>query len=99
MERVQELLYTIIKELVDHPADVEVERSVDEMGVLLSVHLNQEDMGKVIGRQGMTAKSLRAIMRAVGMKHEARINIKIVEPAGSTFQHEARNVYPADANV
>lgn len=96
MERDQELLYTIIKELVDHPDDLEVERTVDEMGVLLSVHLNQEDMGKVIGRQGMTAKSLRAVMRAVGMKHQARINIRIVEPQGSSFKQEGVHTYPGD---
>ena len=99
MERDQELLDTIIRELVDYPNELRIERSVDEMGVLLSVHLNPEDMGKVIGRQGNTAKALRSIMRAVGMKNQARINIKIIEPAGSTYVHKASDVYPGDINV
>lgn len=95
----QKLLETIIKELVEHTSEARVERTVDELGVLLSVHLNPEDMGKVIGRQGATAKSLRAIMRAVGMKNNARINIKIVEPEGSGRYQEGHDVYPADVRV
>ena len=92
------LLEVIIRELVGFPDEVRVERSVDELGVLLSIYLNPEDMGKVIGRQGMTAKSLRAIMRAIGMKNNARINVKIVEPEGS-HRHEASDVYPGEARV
>lgn len=93
------LLQAIIEELVEYPSEVRVERTVDELGVLLSVHLNPEDMGKVIGRQGLTAKSLRAIMRAVGMKNNARINIKIVEPEGSSRYQDGHDVYPADVRV
>ena len=92
------LLEVIIRELVGFPDEVRVERSVDELGVLLSIYLNPEDMGKVIGRQGMTAKSLRAIMRAIGMKNNARINVKIVEPEGGRM-HEASDVYPGEARV
>lgn len=93
------LLEAIITELVDYPSEVQVDRTVDEMGVLLSIHLHPEDMGKVIGRQGSTAKSLRAIMRAVGMKNNARINIKIVEPEGSVRLQDGHDVYPADVKV
>ncbi len=95
-ERDVMILQTIIRELVEHPEDSYVVRSVDEMGVLLSVHLHPEDMGKVIGRQGITAKSLRAIMRAIGMKNNSRINIKIVEPAGNSRRPEGHDIYAGD---
>ncbi len=72
----------VVKGLVDHPEDVKVNRTVDEMGVLLMLDLNQEDMGKVIGRSGNTAKAIRTLLRVVGMKHNARVNLKINEPAG-----------------
>jgi predicted RNA-binding protein YlqC (UPF0109 family) len=79
----QEFLESIIKTLVDHPEDVKIERKVDEMGVLMMLDINPEDMGKVIGRQGNTAKAIRTLLRIVGMKHNARVNLKINEPAGS----------------
>lgn len=81
-ERDQEFLEFVIKGLVDHPEDVKVNRTVDEMGVLLLLDLHQEDMGKVIGRAGNTAKAIRTLLRVVGMKHNARVNLKINEPAG-----------------
>lgn len=96
MEKDAEILEVLIRELVDNQEDVKVERAVDEMGVLLSVHLNAEDMGKIIGREGTIAKALRTIIRAIGMKNGARVNIKIVEPPGSTFKHDAVNIYPGD---
>jgi uncharacterized protein len=80
----QEFLEYVIKGLVDHPEEVKVTRTVDEMGVLLMLDLNPEDMGKVIGRQGNTAKAIRTLLRVVGMKHNARVNLKINEPEGST---------------
>jgi predicted RNA-binding protein YlqC (UPF0109 family) len=80
----QEFLEFIVKTLVDHPEDVKIERKVDEMGVLMMLDINPEDMGKVIGRQGNTAKAIRTLLRIVGMKHNARVNLKINEPAGST---------------
>ena len=76
-------LETLIKALVDHPEDVKIERKVDEMGVLMMLDINPEDMGKVIGRQGNTSKAIRTLLRIVGMKHNARVNLKINEPAGS----------------
>lgn len=72
----------VVKALVDNPADVVVDRKVDEMGVLITLDINPEDMGKVIGRQGNTAKALRTLLRVVGMKHNARVNLKINEPEG-----------------
>ena len=81
-EKDQEFVEFVVKSLVDHPDDVKTERTVDEMGVLISLHLNPEDMGQVIGRQGQTAKALRTLLRVVGAKHRARVNLKIVEPEG-----------------
>lgn len=69
--------------LVDNPEDVSVERVVDEMGVLITLSVNQEDMGMVIGREGSTAKALRTLLRVVGARNNARVNLKINEPEGS----------------
>jgi len=80
----QEFLEYLVKSLVDHPDDVKVDRKVDEMGVLLTLHVNQLDMGQVVGRQGATAKSIRSLLRIVGVKNNARVNLKIEEPEGST---------------
>lgn len=81
-EKDQEFLEFVIKGLVDKPEEVKISRVVDEMGVLLTLDLNAEDMGKVIGRSGNTAKAIRTLLRVVGMKHNARVNLKINEPAG-----------------
>ncbi len=80
----QEFLEHLIKSIVDHPDDVEVDRKVDEMGVLLSLKVHKDDMAQVIGRQGQTAKSIRSLLRIVGIKNNARVNLKILEPEGST---------------
>ncbi|MDP2696461.1 MAG: KH domain-containing protein [bacterium] len=80
----QEFLEYLVKSIVDHPDDVKVDRKVDEMGVLLSLQVNPQDMGQVVGRQGATAKSIRSLLRIVGIKHNARVNLKIEEPEGST---------------
>ena len=81
-ERDQEFLEFVVKGLVEHPEAVKIGRSVDEMGVLLTLDLHPEDMGKVIGRSGNTAKAIRTLLRVVGMKHNARVNLKINEPPG-----------------
>ena len=78
----QEFLEFIVKTLVDHPEDVKVERKVDEMGVLLSLKVNSEDMGQIIGRSGSTARAIRSLVRIIGLKNHARINLKIEEPEG-----------------
>ena len=78
----KEFLEYIIKALVDHPEDVKVDRKVDEMGVLLSLKVNPEDMGQIIGRAGATARSIRSLVRIVGLKNQARVNLKIEEPEG-----------------
>lgn len=83
-EKDQEFLEFVVKGLVEHPDDVKIGRVVDEMGVLLTLDLNGDDMGKVIGRSGNTAKAIRTLLRVVGMKHNARVNLKINEPAGGS---------------
>ena len=82
VDDVQFLEY-VIKALVNHPEDVKIRRTVDEMGVLMTLDVNPEDMGKVIGRAGNTAKAIRILLRVMGMKHNARINLKINEPNSS----------------
>ena len=83
MEQDQQFVEYVVKALVDHPDDVKTERVVDEMGVLITLHVSPEDMGQVIGRMGQTAKALRTLLRVVGAKHKARVNLKIYEPEGS----------------
>lgn len=78
----QDFLEFVIKSLTDFPADVKISRRVDEMGVLMTLDVNPADMGKVIGRQGNTAKAIRTLLRVVGMKNNARVNLKINEPVG-----------------
>lgn len=73
--------YTV-KALVDNPDAVVITRGVDEMGVLLTLTVAPDDMGKIIGRDGNIAKALRTLLRVVGMKHNARVNLKINEPVG-----------------
>lgn len=87
-EHDQEFLEYVVKGLVDNPDDVRVERKVDEMGVLLTLDVNPEDMGKIIGRNGNTAKAIRTLLRVVGMKNNARVNLRINEPEGSTRSQE-----------
>ncbi|MCL4405350.1 MAG: KH domain-containing protein [Patescibacteria group bacterium] len=83
MESDHKFLEFLIKSIVDNPEDVKVERKVDEMGVLLLLHVNPKDMGNVIGKQGQTAKAIRSLLRIVGIKNNARVNLKIEEPEGS----------------
>lgn len=80
----REFVEYVVKMLVDHPDDVKVERKIDEMGVLITLDVNPEDMGMVIGREGVTAKALRTLLRVIGARNNARVNLKINEPVGST---------------
>lgn len=73
----------VVKAIVDNPDAVSTERTVDEMGVLITLKVDQKDLGQVIGRQGQTAKSIRTLLRVVGAKNQARVNLKIYEPEGS----------------
>jgi predicted RNA-binding protein YlqC (UPF0109 family) len=89
MEQDAQFLDFVIKALVDNPTDVKIVRTVDEMGVLLTLSCSPADMGKIIGRMGNTAKAIRTLLRVVGMKNNARVNLKINEPEGSTRPERA----------
>ena len=74
----QQFVEYVVKSLVEHPDDVVVDRVIDEKGVLLTLTVNPEDLGRVIGRRGSTAQSLRTLLRALGTKNSARYNLKVV---------------------
>lgn len=82
----------VVKALVDNPQDVKVSRIVDEMGVLITLDVNPADMGKIIGRDGNTAKAIRTLLRTVGMKNNARVNLKINEPEGGKRPSASKTV-------
>ena len=88
-EQDSQFLDYVVKALVDNPNDVKINRTVDEMGVLMTLSVNPEDMGKIIGRQGNTAKAIRTLLRVVGMKNNARVNLKINEPEGGVRKESA----------
>lgn len=78
----QDFVEFVVKSLVNSPENVSTVRTVDEMGVLLTLRVSPPDMGVVIGKQGATARALRTLLRVVGAKHNARVNLKIEEPEG-----------------
>ena len=96
----REFIEYVVKMLVDKPEAVKVERKIDEMGVLISLDVDAQDMGMVIGRDGMTAKALRTLLRVIGARNNARVNLKINEPAGSTHvRRSERESLPASSPV
>lgn len=88
----QEFVDFVIKSIVDHPDDVQTDRRVDEMGVLLTLKVNPQDMGQVIGRQGSTARAIRTLLRVIGAKHNARVNFKIEEPEGGRMMPAGNSI-------
>lgn len=95
----QQFIEYIVKSVVGHPDDVHVERIIDEKGVLLTLTVNPEDLGRVIGKRGVTAQSLRTLLRALGTKNDARYNLKIVNndgQVGATVSSDDRE--PAETN-
>ena len=90
LQKDQEFVENIVKALVNHPEDVHTERTVDDRGVLITLHINQEDMGYIIGRQGQTARALRILLKTVGAKDNARVNLKIYEPDNLRREHQER---------
>src|SRR3989339_485581 len=85
----QEFVAYVVKQIVSHPDDVKVERKIDEMGVLITLDVHSEDMGMIIGREGATAKALRTLLRVIGARNNARVNLKINEPEGSERRMDA----------
>lgn len=98
----QQFIEYIVKSLVSKPDAVQVERRIDEKGVLLELTVDPEDLGRVIGKRGATAQSLRTLLRALGTKNDARYNLKIMDvgdaPSGSPAPVPASddNQAPAD---
>src|SRR5919108_1899735 len=96
----QQFIEYIVKSLVGHPDEVKVERRIDEKGVLLELSVNPEDLGRVIGKRGSTAQSIRTLLRALGTKNDARYNLKIVDtgppPERRERPDERREEAPAD---
>ena len=95
----QQFIEYIVKSLVGNPDAVKVERRIDEKGVLLELTVDPEDLGRVIGKRGSTAQSLRSLLRALGTKNDARYNLKIVDvdrPEGERNQSSASVASPSD---
>lgn len=92
MEQDHQFLEYVVKALVDNPDAVSIVRSVDEMGVLLTLTVDVSDMGKIIGRDGNIAKAIRTLLRVVGMKHNARVNLKVNEPVGGKREQEIKSL-------
>lgn len=86
----QEFLEFVVKSIVNHPENVKVERTVDDRGVLLTLSVGQDDMGYVIGRDGQTARALRILLKIVGAKANARVNMRIYEPESARREHQER---------
>ncbi|PIS08024.1 hypothetical protein COT78_00370 [Candidatus Berkelbacteria bacterium CG10_big_fil_rev_8_21_14_0_10_43_13] len=84
----EKFIEDLVKSIVDNPADVKTDRTIDERGVLIQLYVNPEDMGKIIGKEGKTAKAIRTLLRVFGAKNDARLNLKIVEPEGSRYAEE-----------
>lgn len=100
MEQDQAFLEYVVKAIVNNPDSVKTTRTVDERGVLITLDVGLGDMGYVIGRQGQTARSIRTLLKIVGAKNNARVNLKINEPEGSTHVMRSRpNVTTDDVDT
>jgi predicted RNA-binding protein YlqC (UPF0109 family) len=86
----QQFVEYVVKSLVGNPDAVQIERRIDEKGVLLELTVDPEDLGRVIGKRGATAQSIRTLLRALGTKNEARYNLKIVDNDRPGYDAEAR---------
>ena len=97
----KEFLEYVVKSLVDNPDKVKVDRKVDEMGVLLTLNLDPKDMGYVIGRKGQNARAIRTLLRLVGARNNAHVNLKINEPEGSTraFSNDSQKEETTDTSA
>jgi len=91
----QEFLEYVVKSLADHPEAVKVKRVIDEMGVLLTLEVDKDDMRQIIGRKGATAKAIRSLLKIVGLKNNARVNLKILEPEGGLHSQQSQTSSPS----
>ncbi len=88
----KDFLEYVVKAIVAHPDKVSIDRTIDERGVLLTLNIDPSDMGYVIGKKGQTAKAIRTLLKIVGAKNNARVNLKINEPAGSNAQAQNQSI-------
>ena len=95
----QQFVEYIVKSLVGHPEDVTVDRIIDEKGVLLTLTVHPDDLGRVIGKRGVTAQSLRTLLRAFGTKNDARYNLKIVNNDDDRESYSSADESASDAPV
>lgn len=95
----QEFVEYVVHQLVTKPEAVETKRSIDELGVLIELTVDREDMGVVIGKEGKTAKAIRTLLRVMGAKNDSRINLKIVEPEGGEPRPPREEAPKEDAPV
>jgi len=93
----QQFLESVVKAIVNNPNDVKVDRVIDERGVLLTLDVNPSDMGYVIGRSGQTARAIRTLLKIVGAKNNARVNLKINEPIGGRGRGPAKETVDTSA--
>ncbi len=94
----QQFVEYVVKSLVEYPDDVVIERIIDEKGVLLTLTVNPDDLGRVIGKRGGTAQSLRTLLRALGTKNDARYNLKIVNNDGYTGSQSSQGASTDDSS-
>src|SRR5580698_6523457 len=92
----QQFIEYIVKSLVSNPDAVQVDRRIDEKGVLLELTVDPEDLGRVIGKRGATAQSLRTLLRALGTKNDARYNLKIIDNGVDFHRSENSSSAPRD---
>ena len=97
MQKDQQFLEYVVKSLVNHPEDVKTDREIDDRGVKITLHVNPEDMGYIIGRQGQTARALRILLKIVGAKDDARVSMVIYEPEELRRQHQEKKATMAPA--
>ena len=95
MTNEESFVLDLVKGIVSLPEEVTVVRSVDEMGVLLTLKVDPSDMGVLIGREGNTVKAIRTLVRIIGMKAQARINLKVIDPRA----RQAEDAYQQAKNI
>jgi predicted RNA-binding protein YlqC (UPF0109 family) len=93
----QDFVEFIVKSLVGKPEEVKIERRIDEKGVLIELTVDPEDLGRIIGKRGATAQSLRTLLRALGTKNDARYNLKIVDNGPEDYRPSRNDAAPAES--
>jgi len=92
----QQFLQYLIGQIVSDQEAVEITRTIDDMGVLLTLKVSKDDMGRIIGKDGQTAKAIRTLLRVVGSRHDLRVNLKILEPEGSEHAPDLPGIHLPD---